>query len=270
MRQFSVTREQNFLLGRECALAAMSIGQGLTMIRKYDFVKHAYGNQAFFMLSVGLERLLKIIIIYNHRRTNQNTFPNNAELKKAGHDIKGLYNKAIIIADEIGKPELYRAIKEDPISDLIIECITDFANKARYYNLDMLTDHQNFSDEPLRAWNKKINKIIVERHYRHNEKKANAINAITKAVGDYFLVSFDDEEGKEINNLHDFYLEGMTAEIKRKYSMFYIYCIVRFFCNLLWHLDKEYYPVVSEYFVKFRIMDDSYVKSLKTWNLYEN
>jgi hypothetical protein len=269
MQQYSVTQEQDFLLGRECALAAMSIGQGLTLIRKYDYVKHAYGTQAFFMLTIGIERLLKVIIIYNHRRLNNNSFPNNAELKSAGHKIDTLYKKAKQIADDIGKPELYKPIDDDPIFSLIIKFLTEFAHNARYYNLDSLTGHPNSTDEPLRAWNKKINKIIVERHYRHNKEKEEAIINLSNAVGSHFMVSFDNEDGNKVDNIKDFYLQGMTVDVKQKYSMFYIYCLVRFFSNLLWNLDKAFYPVVSEYFSKFRISDDAYVKSRKTWNPYE-
>ena len=77
---------------------------------------------------------------------------------------------------DIGKPELYKPIDDDPIFSLIIKFLTEFAHNARYYNLDSLTGHPNSTDEPLRAWNKNINKIIVERHYRHNKKKEEAIS----------------------------------------------------------------------------------------------
>lgn len=268
MKFHTVTQEQDFLLSRECALAALSIGQGLTLIRKYDFVKHGYGTQAFFMLSIGIERLLKIIFIYDYRRKNNNKFPDNAVLRNAGHNIKSLYAAAMSIADEIAKPELYLMLKEDPIFDLIIGFLTDFANTSRYYNLDTLTGSSNKTDEPLRAWNNTINKIIVERHYKHNTKKAQAISKISEAVSDIFIVSFDNENGKEVNNIKDFYQEGMTVGVKQKYSMFYIYRIVRFLSTLIWHLDKNYPPFVSEYFTIFRNGDDSYIKRCKTWNLY--
>jgi len=269
MQQYSVTKEQEYLLGRECALSAMSIGQGLTLIRKYDFVKHAYGTQAFFMLSLGIERLLKVILIYNHRRKYSNDFPNNAELKKYGHKIKPLYENALLISEEIGITELSQELISDPIFEQIIEFLTKFSNTSRYYNLDILTGSSNNSDEPLRMWNKEINKIIVRRHYRHNDNNANSIIELTGAIGNDILVRFDNEEGKTIDNLRDFYLEGMTATVKQKYGMFYLYSIVRFLSNLLWHLDKNYYPMVSEYFVIFRNPDNAYVKGRKTWNPYE-
>ena len=264
----TVTQEQEFLLGRECAQAALSIGEGLTLIRKYEYVKHAYGTQAFFMLSIGIERLLKIILIYNHRRTNNNDFPDNAVLKSKGHKIKSMFDFAINIADEIGQSDIYEPLKTDPIYNLIIDFLTDFAHTSRYYNLDTLTGFPNSTNEPLREWNIKINKIIIERHYKHNTRKSEAIESLTSSIGENFLVSFDNEEGKKITNIKDFYLEGLTVDVKQKYSMFYVFCIVRFLSELLWHLDKNLYPFVSEYFVDFRQPDDAYVKRRKVWNLY--
>jgi len=263
-----VTQEQDFLLSRECALSASSIGQGLTLIRKYDYVKHSYGTQAFFLLSIGIERLLKIILIYDHRRTNNNKFPDNGVLKKAGHEIKSMYETAISIADEIGQSDIYASLTTDPVYDLIIDFFTDFAYSSRYYNLDTLTGHTNKTYEPLRYWNTNINKIIIERHYRQNQKKVEEIRKLTEIAGERFLVSFVNEEGKEISNIKDFYMEGLTVDVKQKYSMFYIYCIIRFLSKLLNCLDVNFYPSVSEYFTIFRIPDDAYVKSKKRWDPY--
>lgn len=265
----SATQEQDFLLSRESALAAMSIGQGLSLIRKYDFVKHGYGTQAFFMLSIGIERLLKVIIIYNYRRKNNNAFPDNQVLKNNGHNIRKLFDQAIHIADEISKQELYQSLKADPIFDMIINFLTEFANSSRYYNLDTLSGKLSHTDEPLRKWNKTINRLIVERHFKQNENKAQRISALANMIEDRFIVSFENENGKKITNIRDFYLEGMTVDVKQKYSMFYSYVIVRFLSNLLWNLDRNYHPFVSEYFMIFRNTDDSYVRSRKTWNLYD-
>lgn len=268
MQQGTVTQEQQFLLSRESSLAAMSIGQGLTLIRKYDFVKHGYGSQAFFMLSIGIERLLKLIIIYNYRRINNNQFPDNKILKKAGHDIKSMYDVAMQIALEIGEADLYKPLVSDPIYTIIVDFLTDFAHNSRYYNLDSLTGNPNNTDEPVRSWNEKINKLIVERHYKDNPRKIAYKESLTKIAQPHFIVSFNNEQGKEINNLKDFYIEGLTVDVKQKYSMFYVYCIARFLSNLLWNLDKNLFPLVSEYFKDFRISDDSYVRRLKVWNPY--
>lgn len=269
MESKNITDEQELLFHRECALSAMSIGQGLSLIRKYEFVKHAYGTQAFFMLTIGIERLLKIILIYHFRTKNNNAFPNNAELKSIGHNLHSLYNKAKDIANDIGCSDLYSPLEDDNIFNLIIDFLSNFAQSARYYNLDKLTGFTNKFDEPLRDWNKRINSIIVSRHYRHNKKKAEDIKALSRMIGGHFLVSFNNEKGSNINNVEDFYLEGMTVNIKQKYSMFYLYCIVRFLSNLLYHLDSGYFPFVSEYFVMFRNPDDTYVKTRRTWNIYE-
>ena len=111
---------------------------------------------------------------------------------------------------------------------------------------------------------------IVNKKKRHSKQKEAAIINLTSEFESHFLVSFDNEEGKKVSNLRDFYLEGMPVDIKQKYSMFYIYSLVRFLSNLLSNLDKEYSPFVSEYFAIFRIKKDAYVKSRKTWNPYES
>jgi hypothetical protein len=268
MKQGVITEEQYFLLSRESALAALSIGHGLTLIRKYDFVKHGFGSQSFFMLSIGIERLLKLVIIYDYFRTHNNQFPDNSILKKAGHNIKALYVRSLQIAEDIGEMNLHSKLLSDPIYNIIIDFLTDFASVSRYYNLDTLTGRPNVTGEPLREWNRKINSIIIERHYRHNAKKAEAIKTITDIMQPHVLVSFDDEEGMKINDIKQFYLDGMKVDVKQKYSMFYVFCIVRFLSYLIAALDKGFYPSISEYFILFRNTDDAYVRRLKVWNLY--
>jgi hypothetical protein len=264
-----ITGEEEFLLKRECSLAALSIGQGLTLIRKYDFVKHGYANQAFFMLSIGLERLLKIILIYDFRIKNSGRFPDNGVLKKAGHNIRSLFQSAVDIAKNTGNYDLYAPLEADGIFDQIIGFLTEFAQSSRYYNLDILTGKSNDTGEPLRTWDSVINKIIVERHYKYNEKKAETISNIVSPMEDIILVSFNDEKGRSVGNLKDFYLNGMTVDVKQKYSMFYTYCIVRFLSQLLWRIDGKYSPMASEYFNIFRVENNAYVKRLKTWDIYK-
>lgn len=264
-----ITSEQDILLSRESALASLSLSNGLELIRKYDFVKHGYATQAFFMLSIGLERLLKLIVIYNYRRLNQNVFPENAVLKKAGHNIKKLLNEAKKIAYDLGKSDLFETLESDPIYTLIVDFLTDFAHKARYYNLDILTGNENSTDEPLRYWEKEINSLIVERHYIENPRKREAIKELTARLEDITIVAFNNERGDDISSMQQFYLEGMTVETKQKYSMLYCYNLIRFPATLIWYLDKEYCPFISEYFSDFRITDEKYILSRKTWGLYK-
>lgn len=76
------------------------------------------------------------------------------------------------------------------------------------------------------------------------------------------------EDGQEINNLMDFYLKGDTVSIKQKYSMFYLYEIIRFLSDLLGelHFQGHLYPILQEFFAIFRNDDKTYVINKKSWN----
>ena len=69
-----ITEKQFVLLSNEASLSAISLSQGLTFLRKADFVKKAYASHAFFSLSIGIERLIKLILIYEYRLSNNNKF----------------------------------------------------------------------------------------------------------------------------------------------------------------------------------------------------
>lgn len=82
------------------------------------------------------------------------------------------------------------------------------------------------------------------------------------------FVSFSDEAGSEIDNLKHFYLKGDQVTTKQKYSMYYIYVIVRFLSNLLASLQHrgKLYPVLQEFFAIFLNDDKPYILNKKTWN----
>ena len=50
-------------LSNEASLTASLLGNGLNALRKADLYNKGLYYQAFFSLSIGIERLLKIIVI---------------------------------------------------------------------------------------------------------------------------------------------------------------------------------------------------------------
>ncbi|MDM8552766.1 hypothetical protein QUF72_21985, partial [Desulfobacterales bacterium HSG2] len=91
---------KTILLKREASMSSMSIGMGLTQLRRYDFAQTGYFYSSIFLISTGLERLLKLILIYDYRLKNNNTFPDNKKLKNFGHNLKDLINKSIQICKD--------------------------------------------------------------------------------------------------------------------------------------------------------------------------
>jgi hypothetical protein len=76
-------------------MASMSIGLGLTNLRRYNFNQAGLFYSSLYLITTGLERLLKIIIIYDHRINNCGKFPNNSQLKNFGHNIGELFVQSL-------------------------------------------------------------------------------------------------------------------------------------------------------------------------------
>lgn len=67
--------EKEQLLANEAALTASLLGNGLNALRKAGIFNKGLYYQAFFSLSIGIERLLKMIIITRYRSNITKNFP---------------------------------------------------------------------------------------------------------------------------------------------------------------------------------------------------
>ena len=80
-------RIEEKLLLLEGSLSGYAIGEGLECLRKANIYEKGMYYQAFFSLSIGIERLLKLIIIYEYRENHTGEFPDNNYIKNKGHKI---------------------------------------------------------------------------------------------------------------------------------------------------------------------------------------
>jgi hypothetical protein len=265
----SITEKQFVLLNNEASLAAMSLSQGLTFLRKHDFIKKSYALHAFFSLSIGLERLMKLTLIYDYRLKNNNSFPTNNFLKGFGHHIINLYEESKKIANSLNQSSLYHDVESDPICKDIIIFLSEFASKSRYYNLDTLTGKFQPSEEPLKGWEEIIESQILKRHYKPNENKNALVMELGSRMDEFALTSFHDKSGNHINSYKDLLLKGLTVETSAKYAALYLYKIIRFLSKLIYEIDvQKLLPMISEHFILFRSDDTKFILTRKTWNLY--
>ena len=78
MEYFS--EDEKFLL-LEANLTLATIADGLDCLKNANGYQKGIFYQAFFSLSIGIERLLKLIIIDKHRIENQGRFPSNKVIR---------------------------------------------------------------------------------------------------------------------------------------------------------------------------------------------
>jgi hypothetical protein len=129
---------------------------GLHRLRNAESGQPSDYYSGFFLYSIGLERLLKIIYLLDYRNQNQ-TFPTNEQLRdlagKTGHDIEKLHG---IISQYFSRYKVASDMGEWALDDLdrkILGFVSSFNNGSRYFNLDQLTGKQLKEEKnPIRRW----------------------------------------------------------------------------------------------------------------------
>ena len=258
------------LLFKESSLAAMNIGVGLTFLRKYDFVKLGFIYQAFFSLSIGIERLIKLVLVYEYFCEN-GSFPNdNKYLKSKGHDLLTLVSEVEKLAEKYNCHSYFTPIRNDEITRNVLSNLSDFAVMNRYFYLDELSNAAYKSKDPLKRWDLEVHQPILKRHYQPGGKKQQRMSDMARLMDNLAIVRHVDEQDNPISSYSDLTKEGFTIDIKQKYSVLYTFYIVRAICNLQENQNRQNYSnaALYEFFVSFRNLGDSSVLKRKSWNPY--
>ena len=84
------------LLAQEAHLAKNTLLSGFDLLLRANFFqgKDGYFYSAFFHISIGMERILKLAVVTHYMLTNNYQTPTIKQLKKDfGHDIRTLYGE---------------------------------------------------------------------------------------------------------------------------------------------------------------------------------
>lgn len=258
-------------LSREAGIAASSIAQGVAAINRANYAHKGYYHSAFFNLSIAIERLAKLIFIFDHSLTLR-SFPTDNDLRSLGHKITVLVEKAQEIRDRRGLDA--DPLPDDPITVGIIETLSEFATATRYYNLDYLVGGRSAAMiEPLAAWSTRVVNPILTRHYRparqaKDQAQAEAIGAL---MDRYSMVRHTAEDGSPITSWTAGATESAKIPTIQKYSRMYVLQIVRFLSTNLDELNfaalTEGFdvPHMGDFFGIFR-NDDAYFLRRKSWD----
>lgn len=264
-------------LQREAQLAAEQIAAGVTVIGRANHAQTGLYSQAFFGLSVGLERLGKLIIITDHAINNSGGFPTNSDLRRIGHDLLKILPRCEAIGNIADPKRAYAPRPVDPIHQGIEQTLSEFASKTRYYNLNHITGVAGQQTDPIAMWWQMVGMPICERHYSDRERKKDTANALVvdQMLGDNSIVIHHGEDGTEINNVGDLVARAGATTIVQKYGRLYTLQIVRWLASILSELSRvgayqkqiEALLGLNEPFVIFG-NDDKYLRNRKTWSIY--
>lgn len=141
---------------------------------------------AFFNYAIGLERLLKVLLLLDYWCRDRR-FPSNTELKqhggRSGHDIEMLHTTVDGLFTRYGV-ERTKEFEPDDIDRELLRFLSDFAKSSRYFNLDTLAGTAKNAD-PLAAWEALLDDVyesdVPELKRVSNEEQLDAVVEMTEA-----------------------------------------------------------------------------------------
>lgn len=244
MRPIQIKNDQISLLIKEGYIASTSIGYGLNALSKAGIYAQGEYYQAFFQLSIGLERLMKLIIIQYYRGLN-NEFPSNRILKNYGHDLLGLYHT--ILEFETNN----KLIQDDDISIKILSFLSEFAKTTRYYNLDTLTGREQKTN-PLEAWHD-IQEEISKRHSKRKTLKSELNDHFALILDEISATVVFNEKNEMIQSAGDLLKKAEINKHAQGYAVYYTYLIISRLAKTLDKTESQYglFPYLWEFFTYF-------------------
>lgn len=223
------------MLSQEGSLAQNSLLSGIEALGKLNYDKTGTFYAAFFQLSIGLERLMKIVVIIDYKIKNDLRNPPGKQIRSLGHDLVAAYGVCKQLASDRSK-NMSQWYEPDTAEHDVLVHLSQFAKGARYYNLDSFAERQDFQD-PVVQWANVHQRIANQYISGLRRKKINdlAIAHCDKWKMFGFERSIDGEYRTQVDCtfMHELFRQA------NKYCVWTIFQLLRPFYFLLENLCNE-------------------------------
>jgi hypothetical protein len=255
---------------REAELAKRLTCSGLTALRKATPTRPGIYYDAFFGLSIGLERLGKLAWLIDECIRRNGAFPTDKDLRNVGHDIQTLVQKAQFVTRS---QSAYSTLPGDSITNDIIEFLSEFAKGTRYYNIDFFVGGKSKGmGDPIKNWHAKVGaailalpEILAKRQHLQAQSQQVA-SLLSPAV--VFATAAD---GTSLSTVAELSISEGEANEVNKQAQWKILAIVRYLSLLIADLadaahaaSHSFVPDMKEHF-GFFCGDDSILHRYATW-----
>jgi len=144
------------LLQNEGALLQGCFKSSLLALRNGSSVQRGLFYVAFFNYAIGLERLIKVILLLDHWHRKR-AFLTDTELRKFSHNLEMLYKSSedLFGCYDVGRRTDFEA---DKIDRKLLGFLSEFAKSNRYFNLASLAEATTNID-PLTTWEELIREV---------------------------------------------------------------------------------------------------------------
>ena len=230
---------------------------------------------AFFQLAIGIERTEKLAVILDHMIKNDLRPPGSRAIKKFNHDLLVLHDNAKSIAESRPITQSI-SFEVKPLHRRMLVFLTDFANGARYANLDALASGTSH-EEPLVEWNAIMWEIFKEDLSQEEASIFQEAHARTSLMQGRAVVMAHDLENKPLSVGSMILLELLLKAIG-PYVLWNLVILILPITELVSRLAAEAQRISAkkgttdmtipemDEFYDFLCLDQKYVLSRASWN----
>ena len=268
-----------FLLEQEGLLAQACLCNGLTALRQANLGdKKGRFYSAFFELSIGFERLLKLILILDHMAKNKLEPPSSKYIEDFRHDLMQLFDATKIACTARGLTFL-DDFPTDSLSIRILEFLNRFADTGgRYSNINKLTGHKRqASADPIVKWGEIASRIMFEQATLREQQRAHLNGWVASAAfggAATSLISNLNQQPMDVTQLHVRTSELDTAAKHAIYALVTLISVLRevidSMCSSAWAANPPaksviaHVPDMKEFF-QFAWANRQYVMRKRKW-----
>ncbi|MCA7119618.1 MAG: hypothetical protein LGL72_09450 [Acidibrevibacterium sp.] len=266
-------------IGRETALVRHLIGSGVTALGRANYAdKKGEYYTAFFGLSVGLERLAKLILVADYVISNSGQMPEERVVRRFGHKLVELMQAANGVVEKYNLNLGYKR-PTTAISQQIVECLDAFADasRGRYANFASLGDPNLGQEEAIRKWWDGVAELILKEHYygkavqQKVEKRARVAHV---EMSPFTIVLHTNETGDMIQDVLSASIRAGQTDIVQRYGRYYALTVVRWLAEVLSEISRaasfkhgaDAFYGAWEHLQTYTV-DDSFLKTRKIWPL---
>lgn len=268
------------LLLQEGYLSRSSLLSGLQAVLNSNISDVERGNFyiAFFQLSIGFERIMKIALILDYMNNNNlEMIPIDVLKKEYNHGIIKLYNKCKIISKKYEEDKML-FIGEAEFEYNILTLLNDFALGSRYSNINELANKEGTEDPLCFWWNNVLQDIIIDDvSDRKRERLSNLVfQKCDEFYGNGFTMEVD-FNGNIMTRYDSLFLSSVIP-LANPYVNWYIIKILKPIYFLIWNIfddinksqkytedrSREHIPFMYEFF-SFLLIDKKNTIARKKW-----
>ena len=268
-----------FLLEQEGLLAQTCLCNGLTALRRANLGdKKGLFYSAFFELSIGFERVLKLILILDHMANSKLAPPPSKYIEGFRHDLIRLFDATKTVSTARSLTFLDE-FPPDSLPIRILDFLDRFADTGgRYSNINKLTGHKHQAvDDPIVKWGE-IASQIMQTQATPRERQRAQLNGLvaSAAFGDaaYSLISDLNQQPMDVAPLHVRASELDTAAKHAIYALVTLIAALRevldSLCDSAWTANPPGNSCVADVpdmkeFFQFAWADRQYVMRKRQW-----